>query len=62
MQRPAVAEKLIRVDLFALTRPSSFLSGGLALCAAFNHRDSVLRLIVMKAIIVLGGFALPVQD
>jgi hypothetical protein len=61
MQRPTVAEKLIRVDLFALTRPSSFLSGGLALCTAFNH--SVLRLIFMKAtIVVVGGFNLPIQD
>jgi hypothetical protein len=63
MQRRTVAEKLFCVDLFALTRPSSFLRGGLALCAAFNH--TVLLLNFMKAtiiIVVVGSFTLPIQD
>ena len=62
MQRPTIAENLIRVDLFALTRPSAaFLSCGRALCAAVNH--TALLLIVMKAtIVVVCGFNLPIQD
>ncbi len=62
MQRPTIAENRIRVDLFALTRPSgAFLSCGLALCAAVNH--AALLLIVMKAtIVVVCGFNLLIQD
>jgi hypothetical protein len=58
MQRPTLAENLVTVDLFALTRPSgAFLSCGLALCAAVNH--SALLLIVIKAtIVVVCGFNL----
>jgi hypothetical protein len=61
MERPTLAENRIRVDLFALTRPSASLSCGLALCADVNHA-ALLHIVKKATIVVVCGFNLPLQD